>query len=55
MEAAGLEANDDSLTKLAADLEGKDINELLAAGAEKIMRAQIEKLSRVTHGPQRCR
>jgi large subunit ribosomal protein LP2 len=34
--AAGLEANEDALTKLLGDLEGKDMNEILAAGAEKI-------------------
>ena len=36
LEAAGVEANDDQITKLVGDTEGKDINELLAAGAEKI-------------------
>lgn len=36
LEAAGLEVNDEALTKLTGDVEGKDINELLAAGAEKI-------------------
>jgi large subunit ribosomal protein LP2 len=34
--AAGLEPNEDNLSKLMGDLEGKDINELLAAGQEKI-------------------
>jgi large subunit ribosomal protein LP2 len=34
--AAGVDADDEALTKLSADMEGKDINELLAAGAEKI-------------------
>jgi ribosomal protein L12E/L44/L45/RPP1/RPP2 len=36
MEAAGLEVNDEQLTKLMGDIEGKDINELLAAGQEQI-------------------
>lgn len=36
MEAAGAEVNDDALTKLTGDMEGKDINELLAAGMEKL-------------------
>jgi large subunit ribosomal protein LP2 len=36
MEAAGLEVNEESLTALLGDMEGKDINELLTAGQEKI-------------------
>ena len=36
LEAAGVEANEDQLTKLVGDVEGKDINELLAAGMEKL-------------------
>jgi ribosomal protein L12E/L44/L45/RPP1/RPP2 len=36
LEAAGAEVNEDALTKLAADMEGKDVNELLAAGMEKL-------------------
>ena len=36
LEAAGAEANDDAITKLTGDMEGKDINELLAAGMGKL-------------------
>lgn len=36
LEAAGVEANDDAITKLTADMDGKDINELLAAGMGKL-------------------
>lgn len=34
--AAGVEVNEDALTKLVGDMEGKDINELLATGMDKI-------------------
>jgi large subunit ribosomal protein LP2 len=37
IEAAGAEANDDAITKLTGDMDGKDINQLLAAGMEKIV------------------
>ena len=36
LETAGAEVNEDALTKLSGDMEGKDINELLAAGMEKL-------------------
>jgi large subunit ribosomal protein LP2 len=36
LEAAGAEVNEEQLTKLVGDAEGKDINELLAAGMEKL-------------------
>lgn len=36
LEAAGAEVNEDQLTKLAGDMDGKDINELLATGMEKM-------------------
>ena len=36
LEAAGVEANEDALTKLTGDMDGKDINELLGAGMEKM-------------------
>ena len=36
LEAAGAEVNEDALTKISGDMEGKDINELLAAGMEKL-------------------
>lgn len=36
IEAAGGEANEDAITKLTGDMDGKDINELLAAGMEKM-------------------
>lgn len=36
LEAAGAEVDDDALTKLTGDMEGKDINDLLAAGMEKL-------------------
>lgn len=36
LEAAGLEADEEQLTKLIADLEGKDFNALYAEGAEKV-------------------
>ena len=34
--AAGGEPNDDQIATLVGDLEGKDINELLSAGMEKL-------------------
>lgn len=36
LEAAGQEANEDAITKLTGDMDGKDINEILAAGMEKM-------------------
>ena len=36
LEAGGAEVNEDAVTKLAGDMDGKDINELLAAGMEKL-------------------
>jgi large subunit ribosomal protein LP2 len=36
LEAAGAEVNEEQLTKLVGDVEGTDINELLAAGMEKL-------------------
>ena len=36
LEAAGVEANDDAISKLTGDLDGKDVNELLAAGMAKV-------------------
>ena len=36
LEAAGAEANDDAIAKLTGDMEGKDINDLLAAGMDKL-------------------
>ena len=36
LEAAGVAANDDEIAKLTGDMDGKDINEILAAGAEKV-------------------
>ena len=36
LEAAGAEVDEDALTKLTGDMEGKDVNELLAAGMEKL-------------------
>ena len=36
IEAAGGEANEDAITKLTGDMDGKDINELLTAGMEKM-------------------
>ena len=36
LEAAGAAVNDDKISALTGDMEGKDINELLAAGMEKI-------------------
>eukprot|EP00536_Pseudo-nitzschia_multiseries_P013794 jgi/Psemu1/212817/e_gw1.616.19.1 len=36
LEAAGAEVNEDKVAAIAADIEGKDINELLAAGMEKL-------------------
>mmetsp|Transcript_8674 Transcript_8674/g.11491 ORF Transcript_8674/g.11491 Transcript_8674/m.11491 type:complete len:116 (+) Transcript_8674:159-506(+) len=36
LEAAGVEANEEQITKLVGDTEGKDINELLAEGAGKV-------------------
>lgn len=34
---AGIEVNEERLTKLLADLEGKDLSELIALGKEKLM------------------
>jgi large subunit ribosomal protein LP2 len=36
IEAAGGEVNEDALSKLIGDMDGKDVNELLAAGMEKL-------------------
>ncbi|USP77035.1 60S acidic ribosomal protein P2 [Curvularia clavata] len=36
LSAVGIEADDDRLNKLISELEGKDINELIAAGSEKL-------------------
>ena len=36
LEAAGAAVNDDMISALTGDMEGKDINELLAAGMAKI-------------------
>ena len=34
--AAGGEANEDAVSQLVGDIEGKDVDELLAAGMEKL-------------------
>ena len=36
LEAVGIEADDERLEKLLSELEGKDINELIASGSEKL-------------------
>ena len=36
LEAAGAEVDEDKVAALTADMDGKDVNELLAAGMEKI-------------------
>jgi ribosomal protein L12E/L44/L45/RPP1/RPP2 len=36
LEAAGLEANDELITKLVGDVEGKDLSEILAEGMTKV-------------------
>ena len=36
LQAAGCSVDDEQLTKLLGDVEGKDINEILSAGASKI-------------------
>lgn len=36
LEAAGVDANEDAITKLTGDLDGKDVDELLGAGMEKL-------------------
>lgn len=36
LEAAGVEVNEDQVTKLVGDMDGKDVNELLSAGMEKL-------------------
>ena len=36
LEAVGIESDDDRLDKLISELEGKDINELIASGSEKL-------------------
>lgn len=35
--AAGIDGDEDRLTQLLADLEGKDLNELIALGKEKLV------------------
>jgi large subunit ribosomal protein LP2 len=36
LDAVGIEADDDRLEALLSELKGKDINELISAGAEKL-------------------
>ena len=36
LESVGIEADDERLEKLISELSGKDINELIAAGSEKL-------------------
>ncbi|KAH7143876.1 60s acidic ribosomal protein-domain-containing protein [Dactylonectria macrodidyma] len=36
LESVGIEADDERLDKLISELEGKDINELIAQGSEKL-------------------
>ena len=36
LDTVGVEADDERLNKLLEELEGKDINELIAAGSEKL-------------------
>merc|ERR1711871_1474383 len=36
---SGLEADDDRINSLMKDLEGKDLNELIAEGSEKLVKA----------------
>jgi ribosomal protein L12E/L44/L45/RPP1/RPP2 len=36
LEAAGAEVNEEKVSALAGDVDGKDINEILAAGMEKL-------------------
>ncbi|KAF1975750.1 ribosomal protein 60S [Bimuria novae-zelandiae CBS 107.79] len=36
LESVGIEADDERLEKLLSELEGKDINELIASGSEKL-------------------
>ena len=36
LESVGIEADDERLNTLISELEGKDINELIAAGSEKL-------------------
>ncbi|KAF2118587.1 60s acidic ribosomal protein-domain-containing protein [Lophiotrema nucula] len=36
LESVGIEADDDRLDKLISELEGKDINDLIAQGSEKL-------------------
>ena len=36
LEAVGIESDDERLNKLISELEGKDINELIASGSEKL-------------------
>uniref|UniRef100_A0A0S1MJG0 60S acidic ribosomal protein P2 n=1 Tax=Phakopsora pachyrhizi TaxID=170000 RepID=A0A0S1MJG0_PHAPC len=36
LESVGIEADNDRLEKLLSELEGKDINELIASGSEKL-------------------
>ena len=36
LEAAGVEVNEEKVTALASDVDGKDINEILAAVMEKL-------------------
>ena len=36
LEAVGIESDEERLNKLISELEGKDINELIASGSEKL-------------------
>ena len=36
LDSVGIEADSDRLDKLISELEGKDVNELIAAGSEKL-------------------
>ncbi|KAI5370544.1 putative ribosomal protein L12/P1/P2 family [Septoria linicola] len=36
LEAVGIEADDERLSKLLSELEGKDINQLIAEGSQKL-------------------
>eukprot|EP00591_Stephanopyxis_turris_P001515 CAMPEP_0195512016 /NCGR_PEP_ID=MMETSP0794_2-20130614/4133_1 /TAXON_ID=515487 /ORGANISM="Stephanopyxis turris, Strain CCMP 815" /LENGTH=100 /DNA_ID=CAMNT_0040639731 /DNA_START=120 /DNA_END=422 /DNA_ORIENTATION=+ len=44
LEAGGASADADSIANLLADLEGKDVNEILKDGAEKLKDAAAEEV-----------
>ncbi len=46
LEAGGVEANADSIASLIAEFEGKDVNEIVAAGLAKVNNAAANATSK---------